>query len=191
VRRGVPKGKRVRSKSKNSEPNPGPQNLETLSQNQVQNQDQNEDLALKVAAAKAAVLQRLEEKKDELVKMYRIVLDFPVTRDLLLRIWRSGRVPVDLLLNMLVLDYKKTKHEAEVIINNFISLGLLIPRSPGNFVAFRKKRSRACVEVYCTLDTPAELFNKCCEILEAQQVVVEASPVLEELANLYYAEKEP
>jgi len=169
-----------------------PQNLEVQNQDLQQSLQQDQEQVLEqVLAAKNAVLQRLEERKDELVQLNRIILEFPVTREMLRRIWKAGRVPVNILLNILMLDYKKTKHEAEVIIYNFITAGLLIPRAVDGTQVIRKRRVRGCGDVYCSLDTPAELFNKCCELVDFQEAAVESSPVLEELMELYSVESGP
>lgn len=156
-------------------------------------EQQQVDPSHEVVAKMVELQQRLEEKKDELVQMYKpfiLGLKYSRHRDLLVLLSR-GQVPIDFVVNMLMLDYNMSKHEAEVIINNWVKLGLVIPRTVGGILAFKKRRARGCAEVYCSIDTPADMFNKCCEIEEFQQVVLEPTPVLEELIQLYYATREP
>jgi len=169
----------------NGSENQDPQSLE-LQSLEFQNQDL-QNLNLEVIAAKAAVQQQFEDPKllYELVEKYTALMDFPQTRNLLLLLNNDKGVPVDVLTIVLMTEYRKTNYEAEVIINKLVSLGLVIPRAEKSVAVFKKRRARGCREVYCSLDTPPEQFNLCCEVQEIQQVVLKPTPVLEELIRYY------
>jgi len=157
--------------------------VEDLSK-KLNSQEQSEEIN-PVDLQRLEYLTMLEEKADELAELYRIAMEFPRFREFLLRISR-GKIPVNLLVDILVHELRRPRREAEIMINDLIKLGLLIPRSGDKIITVvKKKRVKGCKNVYCSLDTPSHLFEKCCEFEEFEEIVLQPSPVLQKLVMYF------